>query len=174
MDPKASSQLDPKLQEAYNRVMGTNLNAPTDPSTNSSTPATTDPIITPAMPAAPQDTTTMPNPAPAAPVMSSTITPSPTTAPAAPVTDQTTPTDPAPTLPTEDKPAEPETPPLTGEPTMSSMESTVSTKSHAFVAKGNSMKVSPVIIVIGGIAFLLIYSLVWIKVFNLSIPFINQ
>lgn len=171
MDPK---QLDPKLQEAYNRVMGVNLTAPTNSSTPTDTPsvpanpvAQQDPT-TPAMPPTPQDQTAIPNPAPAAPVMPSpVVTPDPTAAPVVPMADPTTPAEPA---PSEEKPAEAPT----VETAMPSMESTVSTKPHAFVAKGNGMKVSPVIIAVGGIAFLLIYSLVWIKVFNLSIPFINQ
>lgn len=142
MDPKSGQQLDPKLQEAYNKVMGVSLDTPaTPPSPSSPTPPPTDTptVVTP--PTAPT------------PPQHPSVSEEPTMSPA--------PSEPSQELVT------------TPEPPIATMQSTISAKPQTFVAK-KGMKISPVILIVGGIAFLLVYSLIWIKVFNLSIPFINQ
>lgn len=169
MDPQKASQLDPKLQEAYDRVMGvaTNLAQPTT-NTTPTDPATTIAQATPGASTSPTDspqvqvdTTTTPIP----------LQPDPANMPQMPNIDPLpaqNPTDPLTTTP------EPTT--STSSPAMTTVENTATVKTHAFVAKGEGkgVKISPVIWVIGGVAFLLVYTVVWIKVFNLPVPFINQ
>jgi len=141
MDPKTSSQLDPKLQEAYDRVMGVATNGK--------------PISSPVTPSIPTPTPTSIPPAQVIPSPATTLASNGPVSPTPIQPTQTTQTTQNSTMPTEDIKSD--------------------TKSHAFVAKGNSgMKVSPVILAVGGVAFLLIYTVIWIKVFNLSVPFINQ
>jgi len=47
-------------------------------------------------------------------------------------------------------------------------------KTHAFVAKSGGRKMSPIIWVAGGVVFLIIYTIVCFKLFNVPIPFISQ
>lgn len=115
MDQKVSHQLDPKLQEAYDRVMGVQVPAPTESKTS----------VAPA------------NPVPVQPASAASSTVSIVQQPVA------------------------------------SVDNASVTKNHTFVAK-KGMKISPLFLVIGGVAFLLLYTIIWIKVFNLSVPFINQ
>lgn len=42
------------------------------------------------------------------------------------------------------------------------------------VVKKSGKGISPVLIIIGGIAFLIVYVLFWVKIFGLSLPFISQ
>jgi hypothetical protein len=165
MDPKSSAQLDPKLQEAYNRVMGTPTGpaTPTDPAAPAAnpTPAPTD-QIGPIMPNVTPDPTALTTPPTVDPTVSST--------PTGPEPTPITPADP--TLPTPTITPEP-VQPVIETPTQPTMTTVENTASHAFVAK-KGMKISPVILIVGGIVFLLVYTLVWVKVFNLSVPFINQ
>lgn len=206
MDPKQSSQLDPALQQAYDRVMGTNVSAPADSATPG-TPTPVDPTAT--TPPAPSDTpTTTPSPADpsSTPVPDPNIsaqTPTDTTplvtpttdVPSSPVPTTDNPVTPAPDMPTI--PADPSsTPPVSDVPPVPapeevptivnqevvetpaptpnvSMENTASVKPQAFVGK-KGMKISPVILAVGGVAFLVVYTLVWVKVFNLQLPFLPQ
>lgn len=178
MDPKKASQLDPTLQAAYDRVMGVATSTPSDltqtpvtlvaPTANP-TPATSFDPSTPATP--------MPDP-------TNTSSNSGSSMPQMPIE---TPTDIPPVAPVESPQPSISTPPPTEIPTtpvveqtvqtpMATVESTVTMKPHAFVAKneGKKAKISPVIWVIGAIAFLLVYTIVCIKIFNLSVPYINQ
>jgi hypothetical protein len=107
---KTVPQLDPKLKEAYDRVMGTVVTPPQRPPE----PTHQEPVTAP--PAQPQ--------AMAIPQPATTIEHTPTPAPAA----------------------------------------------HTEKKKG---KVSPLIIALGLIVFLLIYTLVWIKYFGVPVPFLN-
>jgi hypothetical protein len=142
MDPKSSTPLDPKLQEAYNKVMGTQI-----PQNSHSTP--------PSLATPPQTVPNMPT------------TPSDTSLPPAVVT---------PPLPTPEEPSMPvsatnmETVSVGNTPTVSYDSPT---PTQGFSAEKKKMKVSPVILVIGGIVFLIVYSIIWIKVFNLQVPYIN-
>lgn len=203
MDPKASSQLDPKLQEAYNRVMGTPTSGstPTDNTVPTPVPAdptsTTPPVLDPTMPNPIPSPTEPPTPPASNPPADNPLPPTPPTPvePSMPSEPQMPPMPAAidPTIPVN-PPAAPEPEPAKSEvpvpsqpampqpteevvqtptPAMNSMENTASVKPHAFVAK-KGMKISPVILIVGGIAFLLVYTVVWVKVFNLSVPFINQ
>lgn len=154
MDPKSSTQLDPKLQEAYNRVMGVTVNTP-------GTPAATIPTSAPAS-AIPTDPAVNANPVPSTPNLE-------VTTPSAPQVSDNMPPMPAQEDKKEEKEEMVQTP---GQPTVS-MQSTVAAPSQSFVAK-KGMKISPVILIVGGITFLLIYALIWIKIFNLPLPFLGQ
>lgn len=176
MDPKASAQLDPKLQEAYNKIMGVSLNdnnAPITPATNptpNTTPDPTAPITTSA------DPTITPSPTPLQPVSPPDVATLPSENSLPVIPDNTSPTQQSPQSIVE---ASQPTPPteevnVTTEPTMATVENTASIKSHAFVAKGGSMKISPAILIVGGIVFLILYTIIWIKVFNIPVPYINQ
>src|SRR5260221_14053596 len=157
MDQKQAGNLDPKLQEAYNKVMGI--------------PASGDPA---------QTTVTTPN-----------VTVSATQVPATPITPpimSSTPTTPAPVvMPEPIIPANP-TPP-SPQPSVQTVQATipvgratvhvgatVTPETHGFVAKGkkSGMKISPVILILGGVVFFLVYALIWVKVFNLQLPFLPQ
>ena len=146
MDPKSSTPLDPKLQDAYNKVMGTQVPP--------ATPSETTPLATP-----PQ--TTPDTPMPTSPAMPADMTP-----PAMPSTPLPTPTEPS--APVNASPME--TVSVGNTPTISYDNVT---PTQGFSADKKKMKISPVILIIGGIVFLIVYSLVWIKVFNLQVPYIN-
>ncbi|MBU2632519.1 hypothetical protein KKG52_02275 [Patescibacteria group bacterium] len=118
------SKLDPKLKEAYDRVMGGSV------------------TINPRSPV----------PEPTTPQNSTATSPAPP-APQAPIMAQTAPTP----------------------PTLGSSQAIV----HSVAHKVNSPEkkrgggISPVLILLGILVFLIIYSVVWIKVFNLSVSLIN-
>lgn len=130
------SDLDPKLREAYERVMGTALAAnPTQPATPSQQAA--------------------PTPLEPAPVQSPAQTP----------LNQALPTQPIPPPP----------PPITqqfhAEPAKSFLPSLTPMVASAPATK---QKLSTVVIIILGVVFFLVYTIFWIKFFNLSVPFINK
>lgn len=167
MDPKQQlNQLDPKLQEAYNRVMGTASNAGT-PASNAASP-------TP--PAAPAQNNPQPQPPSFQPV-------APTPPPTQPVTPipqpQTIPTPPAPIQPTPSTPP-PQTPDTVAATISIGGQGLTATGgpsgfvASAQAAPGKKHGVSPVILLFGALVFFLVYTLVWVKVFNLSVPFITQ
>lgn len=145
MDPKTAPNLDPKLQEAYNRVMNTTVPQP---------------------PAAPQPQT--PPPLPITPPQVSTIPTPPSPPPPPPST---------PTIPQ----ANPIQPPITDQPQTTVMHATIpltTTKPSssapilaASKSGGKGLSILPFII-IGGIIFLAVYTVFWIKFFKLSIPFL--
>lgn len=198
MDPKQNTQLDPKLQEAYNRVMGTDTSVPHDP-TQPATPPTTTPVTTPPpadpgsiqMPAA-SDTPAIPPAPPTMPTDPTQSTPSDNTPPIIPSTpqmpstqvvpDPTSPTPPTPQVPQE-TPAQPaapapQVPDLPEVPTQEVKKEpeTVhfsSTTSLSTSAKSKT-KISPIILILGAVIFLVAYALIWIKVFGLQIPFLPQ
>lgn len=127
------SKLDPKLKEAYDRVMGGSV------------------TINPKSP----DTTTAHQPTP------QPITPQPETAVHTPAGPQMvhTPSTPSTATPHIASAANPQT------------------ATHAVVNKSLDKKkgkgISPIIILFGVLLFLIIYSVVWIKFFNLTVPYIN-
>lgn len=233
MDPKQSTKLDPKLQEAFDRVMGT----PTAP--GATTPTTPLPAANPlppkpnpvATPAAPmpipaikpvQAASTVPTAphlpgTPIQPPMGQPVMPqvpsTPTMHPAAPMPQPMSAQMPKPavvSMPTPPitaavKPAiaQPVMPPIPQamqhpmppqittaqpqQPQMQAMHATApalavapagehgaGTPTHGFVAPKKKAAVSPVILIFGGIVFLLAYTIFWLKFFNVPIPFITQ
>lgn len=159
MDPKQSAQLDPKLQEIYDRVMGTSV--PQQPPL---------PAVQPTI----QSQSVVPEPItvqPKAATITAATTPMPTQT-AAPVLAP----DPLPATP-------PQTPINLPQMSASALDSInpapavpAKKKFTAFMGKKNmkmDFKVSPAILIVGAVAFLLIYTVIWVKVFNLSVPIIN-
>ncbi len=136
MDPKSTQPLDPKLQEAYDKVMGVPV-PPTAPvasfpqtATDASSPQS-DP------PSAPQPIDTIQ-------ANTDTVTPS--------AMDQTVQVGGGMSAPFTYETPDP---------------------SQSFSAKKKKMKISPIVLTFGAVIFLIVYSLVWIKVFNLRVPYIN-
>lgn len=129
MDPKMPSNLDPKLKEAYERVMGT-------------------PSGTPAAAAPPQ--------------------PAVVQRPFEPIEPNTAPPPPPVTSP------QMSASPVSAVPEPKIKENVASTAFVAKPQKENKSGISPVIIFLGLLVFIAVYSLFWIKFFNLPIPFLPQ
>lgn len=151
MDPQKLSQLDPKLREAYQRVMGTVIPEPQAPAVQAQTPA-------PPTPPAPDS---IPTPQPTTPAEQPAI-PSPTEPiqPAAPeirVTPITEPDIPPPQPPTQ-----------TANFDQMNSEAAIQTQTPAVKKKRVFM---PILIVLGIVVFVVIYALIWTKIFNLKLPF---
>ena len=198
MDPQKLSQLDPKLREAYQRVMGTSIPQPkTSPIQTQASPPAGGPQPVPVPDPTPSQTP-VPEPEPTpSPVGKSTLTieelsnkltePIPTPQPSIPQPDS----EPQPTIP------QPEPPPPGGpipQPSISrepevkatnfdQMNSEVAAApSQNFTAptlqaqtitlkKKNRMMI-PVLFGIIGLIFIVIYTLFWTKIFNLNLPFL--
>jgi hypothetical protein len=163
MDPKSIANLDPKLRETYERVMG---------NTAPATPAA-------ATPAAP--------PAPEAPV-SAVSPPAMETASPTPPPDLSAPVSPdaqlSPVLPSEPSPSlsapanasfntspfgTPSTPGMDNQATV--MQPLMSPASAAQAAPGGKGSLIKVIYIFGGIVFFVVYIFFWIKIFNYQLPF---
>ena len=177
MDPQKLSQLDPKLRDAYQRVMGTPLpqvqpasprgepiqaQAPPPPA-GGPTPPMPDPTPTPT-----------PSPEPPAPIPTPHIQEPPT---APPPTIQ--PPTPEPSIPTP-QPAIP-TPPARNN--FVQMHSEVPSSSANFSApmsmpQGQTLAIKhkngmmPILIGLASVIFLAVYTLFWTKVFNFKVPFL--
>lgn len=164
MDPKSLANLDPKLRETYERVMGTTTGAdgasdlspfapsPTQPVAADAPPAETPPAAastTDSSPAATTPDTAFSTPQPAAetPAANETAT-SPTPTAYMPVA--------------EAQPAENVNPYAAATPFPSPAE----------VAQ--SREVSPILrilYIVGAVIFFIAYTFFWVKIFNLPLPF---
>lgn len=176
MDPKQQlNQLDPKLKEAYERVMGTPVGAtPAQPGTPTAATSAPTPAAPQPMPAnqfaggttpvqAAQSPQTMPpNPPqmptvqPIQPAMPATATPPHVQPPVQPPAAFGT-TQPAAVPAVGAHPTPPQ-----GKP---------GAASHGFVAGKKGLRMSPVLLIVGGIIFLLVYTVFWLKFFNIPLPF---
>ncbi|HET9947228.1 MAG TPA: hypothetical protein VFQ63_04160 [Patescibacteria group bacterium] len=152
MDPKKPADLDPKLQETYDKLMNFQV-----------------PAQTPGQPAAPADPAiamqTPQTPPPADPMATP---PAPSSPPVAPTPTQATPAAPAPTIP----PSQPmhHTMPAGDVPVITHSEEVPAEKpKQEFKAKKSG--ISPIVWVILGIIFVIVYTLVWVKIFNIQLPF---
>lgn len=182
MDPQKLSQLDPKLRDAYQRVMGTTIPQPQAAPAQAQTPTPPAPIPNP--PPTPD-----PNPVPATPNINPAITPDelPTQPIEPPVQPPTAPIMPEPTPVSEPQPAIPPQP----EPTptqqannfvqMNSEVPAVPAQNFSApqpqpqtqtvtVKKKNGMMI-PILFGIAGLVFIVIYTLFWTKIFNFKLPF---
>ena len=184
MDPQKLASLDPKLREAYQRVMGTPL-----------------PQVQPASPRGePVQAQTPPMPTPPTPIPDPTPTPAPIPEPqpSSPPGNQPMPTIEEPTEPpvqpptpsqppvSEPEPAIPQQPPL-GANNFVQMNSEVASAptvappaspnfaapatASTIAVKKKSMMI-PVMIGVASLVFLAIYTLFWTKLFNLKLPFL--
>ncbi|OGH17114.1 MAG: hypothetical protein A3C22_00565 [Candidatus Levybacteria bacterium RIFCSPHIGHO2_02_FULL_37_10] len=133
MDPKKPADLDPKLKEIYDRVMGTNV---------------------------PQ-TTSSPEPPPA---ISSEL---PISSIEQPIQQPTAPTPP----PIDATGAITSTHPEQIKQEIVKIDSKTEENK---TTKQNNSQVLPVFFVIGGIIFLVFYTIFWFKYFNVPIPFLGS
>lgn len=166
------SGLDPKLKEAYERVMGTTI--PPAPAPSGAGPASSPP--TPQEPAASAPTTQT---EPSSPPPQEPVSPPPIQEPTPPPVSPPQPPEPA-APPLQEPPQQPEPPPVPpaqppvapAEPAPSPVQSVQST---GFVAnatkkgKLGGLKISPPILMAVGAALLILYFFFWIRIFNLSL-----
>lgn len=163
MDQSQLNSLDPKLREAYERIMGTSVRP-----NQTQTPAVT----------------------PQSPISSASINPAANTlpdiqkipAPAAPAAQNA---QPKPSIPQNDKPiiaekpqtAEPLKPPVSSAALNPLFDTVVANdKMHAYVASEvaeakQSIKAIQLMYIGGAIVFFVVYAIFWLKFFNLSSPF---
>lgn len=214
MDPKQNGQpLDPKLQEVYDRVMGTNAagtpsqdpaNIPPQPS--QPTPPPADPMqaptpVVPVNPAVPPVTEPNSQPMPVSPVPDMPAQPEPMGTPLP--TPDTTPTSmpgvpqmPTTPLPDTDDsqtgmnsaPSMPaEAVPAHAADTLNVTMSMPATHHEsetvkigmggspvATAVKSKGKGISPMILIFGAFAFLVVYAVFWVKFFGFSLPFLPQ
>lgn len=186
MDPKSFAHLDPKLKETYARVMGTttgtndapqNVTAPSDPSTQSLTPTpdvsanptdqpamlSSSPDIAPPPPmqdnSAPPNSSFFSNPSPATSELSQTPSGDGLSSPVQP-------------QPAEQTPVTPYTPDVQTVTTGESFSQPLPSPSS--VTQGAPHETSAllkVLYIVGGAIFLAVYTIFWIKVFNLPFLF---
>ncbi len=129
MEPKKITDLDPKLKEAYERVMGTSFAQPPQQS----------------QPIAPQ-----PQPSPAIPMQ------------------QTQPIQPMQSPQIQQQ--QPAAIPMTGAQKQTPATNTfVGKKLPIHIGKP---KISPVIFLVGGVVFFIVYTIFWLKFFKVSVPFL--
>ena len=162
MDPKLSN-LDPKLQDAYNRVMGgtANVNNPPTPGQPPAPPAQD--------PTAAQPIPQVPSPQPPA-------APEPTPPPASTET-QAPPPAPAETVKTPAPPA-PNPLPAGSIPGVNATMAFNAEDSHKNVGttpvKKRGLHLMPLMIGFGILALIVVYTFVWIILFNVQVPFLPQ
>lgn len=136
MDPVKTSDLDPKLKEVYERVMGISSVS--------------------AIPAAPSFSNTN-NPEPKTPI----ITTSPTN------------NVPLPIKPTLNVSAETINHPAPPAAAKIPMEAPISQTQKSEELVVNKKGISPILILAAGIVFFAVYSLFWLKFFNIKLPFLS-
>lgn len=119
MDPKTLPTLDPKLKEAYERVMGSSVTPP------------------PPAPVQPQPVPAAPQPPPPAPAKSDVEL-------------------------------------AGGSSVHHTTTSFVAGNVAGNVEAAGKPKISPLILVFAGVIFLLVYTLFWMRFFNLPLPFLSQ
>jgi hypothetical protein len=182
MNPKSTANLDPKLREAYERIMGTTVPASPKPSEAISSTAT-NPSATPAQAATPAPIDHSPLPEPAAPQPVEPVAPQLNNqpqlqvqeVPPEPITIQTPPQMPFPPQ------QEPKLNEMVQSPQMPDMNNKSSFTSKAFsqidttnlatspssspIKKKN--KLMPILISVGGIGFFILYAVIWAKIFTL-------
>ncbi len=169
MDPKQQlNQLDPKLKEAYERVMG----APVGTSPQSTPQPTTPPPPVTTPPASSQPLPPPPPPPPAPPAQAVA---QPPIMPQAAQPMQFAQPIPVPTgNPFGQPPAQPQ---QQGQQPQQK-QAKPGEASHGFVAGKKGLGISPIFLIVIGIIFLAVYTVFWLKFFNIplpfSIPFLSQ
>lgn len=165
MDPQKLSQLDPKLRDAYQRVMGTPIPAPVQ--------VQTPPMPTPPMPD--------PNPVPPAPQPEPPMPP-PAGGPTPPIQEPSSiPTPPEPAIP-QPEPSIPQQPPVAANNYVQMNSQIPSTPISAnfsvpmpqaqTIAIKKKSGMMPLLIGASALVFLVVYTLFWTKLFNFKIPFL--
>jgi len=178
MNPQQLSAMDPKLREAYERVMGLAV-APKAAIPTPSTQAPSTPPIQNTMPPVIEKPLTQdlqPAPQSTPPIQTTTPIPATNIAPSIGENDslnsfitQTPPTAPTPTIHTESRPntesIQPQFDPVVANNQM-----------HAYVSQEvagvkQSLKIIQLIYIVGGLMFFGVYALFWMKFFNIPSPF---
>ena len=156
MDPNSLTNLDPKLRETYERVMGTSTPAPTTPL----------PQAADATPAATTDIASKP----ATDALSTPVAPDPTNplSPAEPMTSATPPSDGLSQPVVAESPLSQEQPQnvTINQPLPDPTAGVIINKPHGH------MGLIRVFYILGAIVFFIIYMFFWIKIFNIKIPFL--
>lgn len=130
---KQQQNLDPKLKEIYERVMGTNVASAPPPQTQA-VPQAPAPITAPVAQAAPLPTTT----------------PTPVVSP---------------------PPAQPAAPAPAANQTHVQQKTAKGTTTFVAQQGSSSKTVLPILYLIGGIIFLLVYTIFWMRVFGIPVPY---
>lgn len=165
MDPQKLSQLDPKLRDAYQRVMGTPI-----PEVQTQTPPPP-----PGQPSPMPDPTPTPTPMPQ-PEPTPTPTPTIQEPPVAPFEPPAVPPTPV------QEPAIPQQPPpsnfvqmnseVASTPSQNFTNPGVAPQSQTIALKKKNGMMMPVLFGIVGVVFIVVYTLFWTKIFNFKLPFL--
>ncbi len=166
MDPQLA-KLDPKLQETFNRVMNTPVPPPSVKPLVQTPPSGMPTVAAPASPdgsqGGPPSAATPPPIVPPTPVQPQPEMPA----------EQTPNVNPAETNPTDETTQpEPQSEPQKVVVVPQQTAQIDSANSQVFSSKKKAGKVSPVIVVLGMTVFFLVYTLIWVKVFNIKLPFL--
>lgn len=153
MDPKSIANLDPKLRETYERVMGAAPTAPASPD-NQASPMSPSP--TPAAPTPPPDFSSPVSPEPqlSAPLSSSTVQ---ATGASIPASTSYTPADLGLSAASQPSPG-------------GDMQPLTSPAAVAQSSQGTGSLIK-ILYIFGGIVFFVVYVFFWIKIFNYQLPF---
>ncbi len=191
MDPNQLSSLDPKLREAYERVMSANAAVqPAQPAAQGASQGS-QPAPQPPVPATVQQTpppaSEHHDPLDAMAHASSRFTggaPAPVESPAAPAAPTQTQGEqplaqPVPSLAQPVEAAPPVVAPVTAPPAVpvapQAMQGVANEQVHAYVAEEvagvkSSLKFIQIMYIVGGAVFFIVYALFWMKFFNVASP----
>jgi hypothetical protein len=178
MDPQKLSQLDPKLRDAYQRVMGTTIPEPQAPPAQTQTPPAIDgsAALTSNPMSAGQPQPVMPaeqaNLSAAMQPQSPSLPPEPITTPQPAINPQTQ------FVPTPDSAAQAQptsnfvqmNSEVSATPTLNSPNFSAPAPQAVTLKKKNGMM--PILFGIVGLVFIVIYTFFWTKIFNLKLPFL--
>lgn len=169
MDPQKLAQLDPKLRDAYQRVMGTTIPKPQAAPAQTQTPPLTSPNPTPAP--QPQQESIPPTPMTASEPF---IKPQPTITPdlnqEAAIPQQPPAQASNFVRMNSEIAAAPETTSAVNSSNFITPPTMPQTQTMSVKKKGGMMM--PILFGIVGLIFIVIYSLFWTKIFNLKLPFL--
>lgn len=162
MDPQKLSQLDPKLRDAYQRVMGTVIPEPQSAPAPTQTPPPAVPNPTPAPQINPQPepipSPAINEPAPSIsepPTEQSVINPQPQAANFIQMNSE---------IPTA---------PAAAAPIASTPNFTAPIQTQTIAVKKKNNILTPILFGIATLVFIAIYTLFWTKIFNFKLPFIG-
>lgn len=165
MDPQKLSQLDPKLRDAYQRVMGTVIPEPQAPAAQVQTPVP--PPVPPTPPAPDPVPASIPQPT-AQPQPKPFITPD---EPSTPAIQE------PPSLQPQAIPSQPTNfvrmnSEVASTPSQNFTDPSTIPQTQTITLKKKNGMMMPVLFGIVILVFLVIYTLFWTKIFNLKLPFL--
>jgi hypothetical protein len=180
MDQNQLGTMDPKLREAYERVMGTVVTARSQPPPPAAVTVAAPTPTVPLPPASAPNQSSLEPVQPLAPYQPEPVAPAPI---AAPVQPQNTPEPAAPqpytpqvhvmgnNVPQQQAPM----PMFSGPAAGSKMASDANDQMHTYVADEvagvkQSLKMIQIMYIVGGLVFFVVYALFWMKFFNVASP----